>query len=254
MSQIIRQGIAAKWRSERMRNVRKSIAEQSKIQRKWLFEDGFDSKLLEKWQKPILADYRRIRKSFVFGKKFLATFPEIEVRGKKRNKFVVLASDSEHETPMSIALKVQNAPKPKRLPGAWNPRVMQGKLAEAKLEFDGKNVIMSFQGKQLTERGQKVKPLLDLFRSCTGRSWAEFLVESVEDHAKNCGFKKCVIRRPESLYFYKKPAIIGENGMPRRVATPEEAARIREQMHKLYDGTALSMHYRKEGEFWVKDL
>ncbi|MDO8647429.1 MAG: hypothetical protein Q7R70_03365 [Candidatus Diapherotrites archaeon] len=239
MPQIIRQGVAAKWRSERLQQARKSLHDKLRV-----------FKGASAHQRRMYAD---LRKTIVFGKKFLSTFPEIEVRGKKRKKFALFLSRTDWESPVSIALNVQDVPKGSNLPGAWHPRLMQSKLAEAGLEFDKNSVIMTLQGRQLTEREQKAKPLLDLFKNCSGKSWADFLVERVEEHARQLGFKQCKIREPSTLVFYQTP-VVSKPGSSRRPATDGEKLKIRQQMHKLYDGTALSHHYRKEGEFWVKDL
>jgi hypothetical protein len=164
----------------------------------------------------------------------------LEVKGMKRRKFCVSVIASRFESPVSVAVwlrdTIKKPEKTKFLPEA---------LAEARLSFEKNAVIVTaLQGKR------SKKNWLDRFKSITKYSWAEYLIERIEEHAKRNGFDKIKIVVPETLPYYKEPYIPLTVGLYKGT-TPEK---IRASMKRLYDGVAKKMGYTKKGDYFIKEL
>ncbi len=171
-----------------------------------------------------------------YGKLFLTTFPETALKGKKRTSFIVSAVPAQYESPVSIALIATNK---KGLPENLLKHFV---VAEVRLSFEKKAVIIFPQGRKGTQ------PQLDRFHQSTGLPWANFLIKQIEEHARKTGFRQVKIRTPESLHYYQTPSVAG------RYATLEEAEKIRKRMENLFQKVADAMNYKREGEYFIKDL
>jgi hypothetical protein len=71
----------------------------------------------------------------------------------------------------------------------------------------------------------------------------EFMLHEIEEHAKKLGFRYIKIRRPETLYYYKKPYL--------KTKSDKE---IRRSMRILYDKVARHAGYKKEEFYYTKAL
>jgi len=138
-------------------------------------------------------------------------------------------------------------------------------IAELNLGFEKNAVIIeSMQG-----AGGK-QAALDRLRQATGKPVINSMVELVEKHAKKCGFKQVKISRPENLFYYRFPEILGPypDGEMRRYISKwgtgrlmdfdgkigKKVREIREGMQRAYGAVAKSCGYRIGGNYFVKDL
>ncbi|MBI4043892.1 MAG: hypothetical protein HY393_03755 [Candidatus Diapherotrites archaeon] len=118
-------------------------------------------------------------------------------------------------------------------------------LVQAKLGFERKAVIIeALQGK----RGN-VKDVQRM-NAALGMPWPNYLLQETEKHARACGFKKVKIRKPETLYYYKHPAVPVKTGE----APGPVIERVQARMRALYEKAAQAMGYHEEPGFYVKNL
>lgn len=169
-----------------------------------------------------------------FGKPFITSFSTKTLSGKGV-KFSTRLSKSENESPIALSLNYA-------LAGGKRKR-----LAEARLSFEPESVIIE------AIQGRNSKEMISRFKGDSGMTWAEFLMQQVEENARKAGMSAVKIKRPERLESYKDPfnEIIysGE-----RFGAEKEVERIRDAMRALYYGLAKKLGYRKEEEYFVKTL
>ncbi len=180
-----------------------------------------------------------------FGLPFLQSFPRFSIRGIKRKRFSVSVStcDFDYESPVSITLHLQDMSK------APNKKTMKKEaqlLSEARLGFEKDSVkVEALQINSILEdKIPEIRQWLDRFKSKTGKPWANFLVQKIEDQARKLGLKQVKITIPERLYYYQNPF----------VKPGQTVKKIRKGMRELYYGVANAMDYRIEGDYFVKDL
>lgn len=206
---------------------------------------------------------KRIKKH---GKSFLNSYKK-KAFGP-RNRFSLKLFSPEWDSPVGIALFEKNIDGRK-------------KIASACLDFEENTVkILSIQG---TKEAQKD---LQMFSLMNKMSWANFLVKEIEQHARNEGYKKAKILRPEFQKFYKEPFIDPFIDMPKLNKKLKESMqkkfgenlawmehekwisytkeieeiqkefieKIRTNMRKLYYGLAKKEGYRKNKEYFEKTL
>ena len=89
------------------------------------------------------------------------------------------------------------------------------------------------------------KSFLDRFKTVKGKSWVDYLMDRLENHAKETGFKAVMIRRPETLPDYYNPSGAGNI---------QEAERIRKNMKTMYYRITENRGYLVESDFFVKEL
>lgn len=176
-----------------------------------------------------MLEFRWNKNSFKLGKRFIKTFPTIELKN-----FKVRLERSKHESPVAITIF---------------PKVMATGIAQAKLNFSeipkwGKSVLVEgMQGKK--ERRADISK----FHRESKMPWANFMVQKAIEHAKRCGFKAIGIIDPECLYWYHGP--VGKR------PTKE----VQEGMRKLYQTVAKNLGFDVEHPamtenaiYWMKKL
>lgn len=164
-----------------------------------------------------LAQRKNIRR---YGKLFIATFEKRDLGGS----FIMRVDRSKWESPISIRVSR----------GASDLPIM-----EAKLGFTSRAVIIeAIQG--VSGREDSVRS----FERMSGMPLANLIMQNVEEQAYRCRFTQVKIRRPETLQWYNEP----------QVPDGYDPELVRERMRKLYYGLARKMGYRKESNFFVKDL
>ena len=170
------------------------------------------------------------RNILLYGRKFLTTYPEQTIAGKKRTKYKVGVGASLFESPVCISIEL--------CPTGKNVSETGSKmLASAKLGFNPGVVIVVPQGVWRKKRE------LDRFKTITGTSWADFLLEKIESHAKEKGYAEVRIPLPETLYYYKDPAALMNN-----------VEDVRVNMRHLFSKVALGNGYEKKESYYVKQL
>jgi hypothetical protein len=174
-----------------------------------------------------------------YQRNFLSSFPVIELKGKKRAKFVVsrqtnvgrLTSHYLYESPVSIVLHRKSISKTN------HDSMLLGRID---LGFEKEAVIVeSIKG----VKGSASE--LDRFKSMHKKHGLEFLVQVVEEQAKKTGFKEVKIRDPETLHAF--------NDLPLE-HTLGEVNKIRQRMIELYKAVADARGYTRKGNFYVKEL
>lgn len=191
----------------------------------------------------------------LFGRPFLYTL-SFAIVGRKGNKFVIKMGGLGHESPIVIGV----CPLKEAIEGeGWHSNI-----AELNLGFEKNAVIIeSMQGK-----GEQAD--LERFRQAVGKHAINSMVEFVERHAKECGFKQAKISRSENLFYYWFPEILeGFSGEEMRKyysawqtgklmdfegKLGQKVREIREGMQRLYGAVAKNSGYRPEGNYFVKDL
>ncbi|MAG17853.1 MAG: hypothetical protein CL944_00055 [Candidatus Diapherotrites archaeon] len=164
-----------------------------------------------------------------FGRKFLLSFPEQIVRGKKRTRYVIGLSKGVNESNFVVGLRLES-----------QTGERERNLGSVSLGFDKDSVIMIPNG----HFGEQ--PMLDRFKHITEKPWANYLVELIEEHARKNGFQQVKIPVPESLYYYKNPV---------NVDSERETEQVRRRMRTFYGNVARAMHYeRKESKNLVRWL
>lgn len=126
-----------------------------------------------------------------------------------------------------------------------------GQLARIKLGFEKKAVIIeAIQGAKPSDNKYVAsnQELMRAFKEKTGKTWQRFLIEKIEAHAKEMGFTRVKIIKPEFNSYYHTH-LIDRTGKKH----PQSPA-VQRRMHALYYGVARRMHYREEGNYFVKEL
>ncbi|MFA4855069.1 MAG: hypothetical protein WC634_00595 [archaeon] len=163
-----------------------------------------------------------------YGGQFIDSFKQIALSGKKRRGYIVNSHHSEYESAYSVALSLSA------------PAALRAKLCGAGIGFGEKVVVIeSLHGSR-----EKVQPELERFRETYGKPGANYLIHTVEEHARKNGFEWAIIRHPKSLYYYQHPT----------VRTRREAREVRKRMLALYQNAAYAMGYERQGSFFVKKL
>ncbi len=155
------------------------------------------------------------------GKRFLKTFKKFEIR-KRKNNFVV-----EAKTQGTCAIESKNTivliDRSKRKPSV---------LARIGIGFEKEAIILEvIQGRKKGEEERNA------FRSLTKSNWPNFMINQIEQHARECGFKEIKIRRPETLHAYQ-------------LQGPE----IQKQIRTLYYSIAEKMGFEKKWPYFEKKL
>ncbi len=173
------------------------------------------------------VESRNFRDIKRFGKLFITTFPRTIVKGRKRSQFVICASYFKRwESPVSITLAVEPVDKKgEQFRG-------MGTVGTLMLSFEKDAVIIRPQGVILKQS------YLERFREVNEQKmpWANFMAQLVERHAQKCGFEYVKIPTPETLAYFDK------------------SAGTKQRIKRLYEGIASSMGYKREGNFFVKNL
>jgi len=163
-----------------------------------------------------------------FGKQFLISFKERTVVEGKTGSITVKVASARYESPVAIVLERKQK----------SNRALARVIASAKLGFEKEAVIV-----EALQGGYKVIGSLEQVKLKTGMPWASFLLKQVEEHARENGFKAVKLRRPETLHYYQAPFV-----------ESEDREKVMSLMNALYYSTAKGMGYRKEKEFFVKEL
>ncbi len=93
---------------------------------------------------------------------------------------------------------------------------------------------------------KEARPALNSFRRLTKKQPLNFMLNQVEEHARELGFSEVKIRTPETLYFFQFPHKVKTQTMSDK--------QIRAQMKILYARVASAQGYKREGIFYVKKL
>jgi len=161
-----------------------------------------------------------------FGKSFIETFKLVPLQGQRGRKFTIAGGKMCSEAATTISLKTED-------------RKSSRQIATVGIGFEKDAVII-----EMVQGGLRSQSDLDRFRALQGKPWANDLIERIENHAKERGFRQVKIRVPESLYYYHYPAF----------ATKAEAVEIRERMEKFYSSFADAMEYERKTRFFVKTI
>lgn len=178
----------------------------------------------------------------VFGNRFFKAFENTQVGG-----FSIRFMQHGFESPITVALVHPNAMSPSAQIGLGFTResvVIEAIQGESVSLYNRVVVTKMLRGKHGGKREFDVfrNKFLEEFREKTGVPWANFLLREIEKAAKKGGYKKIRIRRPETLYWYKK-------------TTRKNKEKAREEMRKFYYTVARKEGYRKENdEFFVKEI
>jgi len=155
--------------------------------------------------------FKRRRENILkYGKRFLTTFPDIEIPGMKRKKFVISVSqDVSGGSTVGVAISLVDVAKKQQEKNSF-PLI----IASANLSFGSNSVkvveLRNSQTKKQILKKSKGDSWLDRFKARTGVYWADYLLKKIEVHAKKTGFKEV--------------RIMGEIGFPRK--SFEEEMRI----------------------------
>ena len=90
-----------------------------------------------------------------------------------------------------------------------------------------------------------------------GKPWANYSLELAEEHARRCGLKHVKIASPRTNYWFEHPEKLtktDEGWKYLEVTNPEEKKEIQQRMLTSYAIIAKKMGYKKQGEFYVKEL
>ena len=180
----------------------------------------------------------RRRKILRHGKPFIELFPATTVRAPEAN-FRIEPTETMGESPIGIGI-FHDAQY-----GHGEP------LARIKLGFEKKAVIVeAIQGARPSDNKYIASnpELMRAFKTATGKTWPRFLIEKIEAHAKEMGFKRVKIIKPEFNSYYHAH-LIDRNGK-----IEPQSPSVQRRMHALYYGVARRMHYREEGNYFVKEL
>ena len=166
-----------------------------------------------------------------YGRQFIEPFKQITLKGEKRRTYSIRRQQYEELESVNSIMLFMSAD-PKALPAKI--------LCGAGIGFGEKVVVIeSLHGSR-----EKVQPELERFRETYGKPGANYLIHTVEEHARKNGFEWAIIRHPKSLYYYQHPT----------VRTRREAREVRKRMLALYQNAAYAMGYERQGSFFVKKL
>lgn len=181
---------------------------------------------------------------------FLLSFPRQLLRGPKRTEFLIEPQQGNYESLIELrATALLRAFE--RIPGQKKTvrLVKQAKIASASLLFERNAVIIAaIKGEpsaRIIQKDQTSKQLLDRLTTVAKMPWANYLVQQVEQHARQCGFREVRIAKPETLHYYREPY---------GAKNPGDVERIRKNMRTLYYNVAKAMGYTEKGDYFVKQL
>jgi len=154
--------------------------------------------------------------------------PIIISKGAK--SFVVMPLGGTYEAEQTIGLIKGNEPNHFSRPQAW-----------LGLGFKEDSVII-----ESMQTRKEAIPTLNAFRRVSKKQALNFMLNKVEEHARELEFNEVKIRTPETLYFFHFPHKV-------KVQTMSDK-QIRAQMKVLYARVASAEGYKREGNFYVKRL
>ena len=166
------------------------------------------------------------------GRMFIERFPTRVV-----NTIGIRLNGDVYESPIGIHLTVGGPTMP----------VLR---ASAKIGFDcGAVIIEGIQG--VSESGNELKQATERL----GKPWPNYLLEMVEENARACGFHQVRIRRPETLYWVQQPVQYNIKSRENEKITNEAEKRaLQKQIIGFYAIIAKKMKYKKQGDYYVKEL
>lgn len=185
------------------------------------------------------AGIRSLRK---FGHIFMDTFPEKYVRKDGRSVKFSMNGDV-YESGIGITITIPN----RSTPGIGII------CASIKLGFEPRALIIeAIHGTPgAVERIKYTNEVL-------GKPWANYAVEMAEEHARKCGFHQVKIASPRTNYWFEHPQVKKKTGEQEwkyvEVIEPAEKAALQKQMLAFYAIIAKKMGYKKQGDFYVKEL
>lgn len=167
----------------------------------------------------------------LFGKLFLTRSKKRKIRG---TNYAAKLTKSRYESGIAYGIgQIANEEDPITI------------IASLKLGFEKQAVVIeSIQGNR--EAKEKIVELNRALRE----PWANYLLRCVEEDARRAGYTQIKIRKPETLYYYNNPVL-----WTAEIHDYEkEAEKIQKRMREMYGLIAKKMGYRKELDFFVKDL
>jgi hypothetical protein len=174
-----------------------------------------------------------------FGRGLLSKFKPIIISKKTQNTenqfatnngFVVMPLGGTYEAEQIIGVIKGNEPNHFSRPQAW-----------LGIGFKENAVIV-----ESMQTRKEAIPALNSFRRLAKKQALNFMLNQVEEHARELGFSEVRIRTPETLYFFH---------FPHKVKNPTLTDKqIRAQMKVLYARVASAEGYKREGHFYVKKL
>jgi hypothetical protein len=166
-----------------------------------------------------------------FGKPFIGAFNSFEVHSKK-SAFEIGLGMASHESPVGVYVKLESP--------------IPSNLGFVKLAFSkGAVLVEAVQG-----RKGGVRPLKD-FSSVVGMPWPNYLIKKIMALARRLGYEEIRFRDPETLHWFKDPAVFVLGKKEKSEA--QESIRVRMQKFYANIRTALGLTERR-GDYWIKKL
>ncbi len=163
-----------------------------------------------------------------FGKPFIETFPKKQISPE----LSVTLGAGTSESPISIKIE-------KEMLDPKDNEFGHSAIVEARIGFERKALIVeAIQG--VKNRKKEIRELWKHIHV----PWPNYLLEQIEEHARACGLKQVKIRKPATLYYYKKPAVENRDNIPA----------IRKRMEEMYRKAAAARGYQAEGAFYIKKI
>ncbi|MDO8624578.1 MAG: hypothetical protein Q7R47_00725 [Candidatus Diapherotrites archaeon] len=161
-----------------------------------------------------------------FGNRFLETFPRQVFTAPNGRSYTIDRDLGQHESRESITISVTKVQRPREL--AW-----------ARIGF--KRGVVIVEAMQTEKAGTKY---LNEFRRIAKKQALDKILEEIEAHAKQMGYRELRVRRPETLFYYQRPL----------ERTGRTGRQTRAGMRLLYDKIAANNQYKKGLFFYVKKL
>lgn len=185
------------------------------------------------------AGIRALRK---FGRTFIDTFPEKYVRKDGRSVKFTINGDV-YESGIGIMITIPNP----RTPGYGI------NCASIKLGFEAEAlVIEAIHGiPGTTDRIKYANETL-------GKPWANYALELAEQHARQCGLQRVKIASPQTNYWFNHPQVLKKvkdfEWEYVEVTDANEKEALQRQILGFYAIIAKKMKYKKQGDYYVKEL
>jgi hypothetical protein len=161
-----------------------------------------------------------------------------KITSRSGRPFQIAQARDGYESNLALAIFTGNSSK-----------ILEDKIASISIGFDKTHNALIIEAMQThANEAREYKKYLNEFHRTTKRQAIDYLLTQMEELSKLNGYREIRIRRPETLYYYHRPA--SKTGQ----AYGAEIDIIRTQMRKLYDTIAQKHGYKKEEYYYTKKL
>ncbi|QQR92309.1 MAG: hypothetical protein IPJ89_04085 [Candidatus Iainarchaeum archaeon] len=99
---------------------------------------------------------------------------------------------------------------------------------------------------------------IDQVNAVLGKPWANYALELAEQHARQCGLQRVKIASPRTNYWFNHPQVLKKvkdfEWEYAEVTDANEKEALQRQILGFYAIIAKKMGYKKQGDYYVKEL